>query len=163
MQTRLAQASADEAVASALYDPHTQACSGDYTGYIEDFIGTAKIPIGLIGPLLVRGPHCSGAKWVPLATSEAALVASYQRGACALSKAGGVTSILLAESVVRSPCFVFPRAEQAGLFVAWLTTSFESIKAAADGTSRYAKLLDLRFTVEGNNAYVSFEYSCGDA
>ena len=163
VHTRLGRTGADERVRDTLYDPDTQRHAEAYGGFIEDFIGTAKIPIGLVGPLLIRGPHCNGAKWIPLATSEAALVASYQRGVCALSRAGGVTSILLAESVVRSPCFVFPRAEQAGQFIAWLTTVFDDVKRAAEGTSNYATLQDLRFTLEGNHAYVSFEYSSGDA
>lgn len=163
VRARFRQSAAGERVRDTLYDPETEHHAEAYGGFIEDFIGTAKIPIGLVGPLLIRGPHASGPKWIPLATSEAALVASYQRGACALSRAGGVTSILLAESVVRSPCFIFPRAEQAGQFIAWLTTVFDDVKRAAEATSNHAVLQDLRFTLEGNHAYVSFEYSCGDA
>ncbi len=160
---RLARGGASADIGNCLYDQATREQASEYEGYIEDFIGTVKIPVGLIGPLLVRGPHCSGAKWIPLATSEAALVASYQRGVSALSRAGGVTSVMLAESVVRSPCFVFPRAEQAARFVAWLANAFDDVKAEAETTSNYAKLRDLRFTIDGNHAYVSFEYSCGDA
>lgn len=49
-------------------------------GNIENFIGVAQVPVGIAGPLLVDGEHASGTFYVPLATTEGALVASYSRG-----------------------------------------------------------------------------------
>jgi hydroxymethylglutaryl-CoA reductase (NADPH) len=40
-----------------------------------------------------------------MATTEAALVASFSRGARLLSEAGGCSALLLAEGVTRSPGF----------------------------------------------------------
>jgi hydroxymethylglutaryl-CoA reductase len=45
-------------------------------GNIENFVGTAQVPIGVAGPLLVDGEHAHGEFYVPLATTEGALVAS---------------------------------------------------------------------------------------
>ncbi|HYN20875.1 MAG TPA: hypothetical protein VE078_07945, partial [Thermoanaerobaculia bacterium] len=42
----------------------------------ENFIGVAQVPMGVVGPLRVRGRCADGDFWVPLATTEAALVAS---------------------------------------------------------------------------------------
>src|SRR3954471_1132104 len=47
------------------------------TGNVEQFIGVAQVPIGLAGPLLVNGEHAQGEFYVPLATAEGTLVASY--------------------------------------------------------------------------------------
>jgi Hydroxymethylglutaryl-coenzyme A reductase len=42
--------------------------------------GGAQVPIGIAGPLLVDGEHARGVFYLPLATSEGTLVASYNRG-----------------------------------------------------------------------------------
>ena len=60
-------------------------------GNVEQFIGVAQVPIGLAGPLLVNGEHAQGEFYVPLATAEGTLVASYNRGMRLLHEAGGVT------------------------------------------------------------------------
>src|SRR6476620_9177093 len=49
-------------------------------GNIENFIGVAQVPVGLAGPLLVNGEYAHGEFYVPLATTEGTLVASYNRG-----------------------------------------------------------------------------------
>ncbi len=49
-------------------------------GNIEDFSGVAQVPLGFAGPLLVDGEHAQGEFYVPLATTEGTLVASYNRG-----------------------------------------------------------------------------------
>ena len=38
------------------------------------------MPIGIAGPLLVDGEHAQGEFYVPMATTEGTLVASYNRG-----------------------------------------------------------------------------------
>ena len=70
---------------------------------IENFIGTVKVPVGLAGPLRMNGLHAHGDYYVPLATTEAALVASYSRGAQVVTEAGGCTALLLNEGVSRAP------------------------------------------------------------
>ena len=46
---------------------------------IENYIGTVKVPVGLV-KVKVNGQHAQGVYHVPMATTEAALVASYNRG-----------------------------------------------------------------------------------
>lgn len=77
---------ADQAV---LADPATMEAPQIYSANIENFIGTVKLPVGIIGPMRVNGLNAKGDFHVPMATTEAALVASYARGAYAATKAGG--------------------------------------------------------------------------
>lgn len=140
--------------------------AGQMAGYsrnIENFIGVARLPLGLAGPLRVNGLFARGDYYLPLATSEAALVASYHRGSCLLSQAGGCSSMLLAEGVSRSPGFAFETARQAGLFAAWVVENLEEIRVAAQATTSHGTLEDLRITIEGNHIYLLLEFQTGDA
>ncbi|MGE9267231.1 MAG: hydroxymethylglutaryl-CoA reductase, partial [Verrucomicrobiales bacterium] len=131
-------ATGDSAVPAALLDDWTAAHLPDFSGNIENCVGSLKLPLGLAGPLRVNGIHARGDFVIPLATSEAALVASYHRGACLLSAAGGCTSMLLYEAVNRAPAFVFRDMVAAGRFVAWTMENFARLKAVAEETSRFA-------------------------
>src|SRR5215475_8715792 len=66
--------------------------SEEMRGNIENPIGAVQMPLGVAGPLLVHGTHASGTFYVPLATTEGALVRSYERGMVTLSRAGGASA-----------------------------------------------------------------------
>jgi len=134
-----------------------------YGHNIENFIGLTTLPLGLAGPLRVNGLFAKGDYYLPLATTEAALVASYHRGACLLSQAGGCSAMLLAEGVSRSPGFAFASARSAGLFSAWVMEQLEEIRSAAEATTRHGTLEELRITIEGNHVYLLLEFQTGDA
>lgn len=146
-----------------LLDAQTQAQMHQYARNIENFIGTVKLPVGIAGPLRVNGLHAQGDYYLPLATTEAALVASYSRGAQLVTRAGGCTALLLNEGVSRAPGFAFRDLIEAGRFVSWVLTQMEAFRAAAAATTRHGYLVDLRVTVEGNHVYLGFDYTTGDA
>jgi hydroxymethylglutaryl-CoA reductase (NADPH) len=130
---------------------------------IENFIGTVKLPVGLAGPLRVNGLAAQGDYYVPLATTEAALVASYHRGASVITLAGGCTSVVVNEGVARAPAFAFATMHEVGLFVIWSIDHMDAIRVTAEGTTHHGRLLDLRFTMEGNHVYLLLEFTTGDA
>ena len=147
----------------AIADPRTLEQAGAYARNIENFIGTVKVPVGLAGPLRVNGLHAHGDFYVPLATTEAALVASYSRGSQVVTEAGGCSAIVLNESVSRSPGFAFDTLADAGLFVAWAAGSIDAFKAVARETTRHGELVNMQITVEGNHVYLGLEFTTGDA
>ncbi|MDH5381679.1 MAG: hydroxymethylglutaryl-CoA reductase [Cyclobacteriaceae bacterium] len=132
-------------------------------GNIENYIGMSMVPTGVIGPLRVVGSSANGDYYVPLATTEGALVASYHRGAKACYLAGGATSICLVEGVQRSPVFKFNDLTQLGLFIGWVLPQLEQFKKITCENSRFAKLMDMRANIEGNHLILIFEYHTGDA
>ncbi|MES2571157.1 MAG: hypothetical protein V4710_14005, partial [Verrucomicrobiota bacterium] len=146
-----------------LLDPHTGQRHEVYGGNIENFIGTVKIPVGLAGPLRVNGLHAQGDYYLPLATTEAALVASYHRGAIVISESGGCTALLLAEGVSRAPGYAFKSLIDVGVFVTWTLSQLDHFRAQAEATTMHGKLCDMRITVEGNHVYLNFEFLTGDA
>jgi hydroxymethylglutaryl-CoA reductase (NADPH) len=146
-----------------LLDPCTREHMGRYARNIENFVGTVKLPVGVAGPLRVNGVFAHGDYLVPLATTEAALVASYHRGATLISHAGGCTSVLLEEGVGRAPGFAFRNVAEVGSFLAWVVTQRERFREVAATTTRHGVLKDLRISVEGNHVYLILEFSTGDA
>jgi hydroxymethylglutaryl-CoA reductase (NADPH) len=132
-------------------------------GNIENFIGMTQIPTGIIGPIHVIGTAATGDFYIPLATSEGALVASYHRGAKATRLSGGVTSICLVEAVQRSPVFKFNNIADLGSFLIWVMGQLDHFKKITESTSRFAKLNDLKSNIEGNQLILTFEYHPGDA
>src|SRR5215204_6776169 len=104
-------------------------------GNIEQLIGVAQVPIGLAGPLLVDGEHARGEFYVPMATAEGTLVASYNRGMRLLYEAGGVRTTILDDRMQRAPAFVFDSAREARDFGRWLGEHFDEIKRAAESTT----------------------------
>src|ERR1700736_611290 len=84
-----------------------------YERNVENFIGTVRVPVGIAGPLAVHGGAARGTYYVPLATTEAALVASYSRGAQLLTRAGGCTARVLDARMRRAPVFRFADVREA--------------------------------------------------
>lgn len=133
------------------------------SGNIENYIGLSMMPTGVIGPLRIIGSSAKGDYFVPLSTTEGALVASYHRGAKACYLAGGATSVCLVEGVQRSPLFKFDNLADLGTFIVWLLQQVDHFKKITEQTSRYAKLMDMRSNIEGNHLILTFEYHTGDA
>jgi hydroxymethylglutaryl-CoA reductase (NADPH) len=137
--------------------------SDSFAGNIENFIGMAQMPIGLAGPLLINGANAIGDFYIPLATTEGALVASYNRGMKACKEAGGITSICTDEGVQRCPVFKFKDLETAIHFSEWVHSKKEVFHEVISQTSRYAKLKNLKTNVEGNTAIITLDFFTGDA
>ena len=146
-----------EHVSSYSFDP------GVLTGNVEQFVGVAQVPIGLAGPLLVNGEHAQGEFYVPLATAEGTLVASYNRGMRLLHEAGGVTTTVMDDRMQRAPAFLFASAREARAFRDWLDEHFDEIKAAAESTTRSGKLQDVEKYSASRILYTRFNYTTGDA
>jgi hydroxymethylglutaryl-CoA reductase (NADPH) len=132
-------------------------------GNIEQYIGMTMVPTGVVGPVLINGTLASGDFYVPMATSEGALIASYTRGARATRMCGGVTSVCLTEAVQRAPVFRFRSLFEVGKFMEWLLENHGAFQGIVSQNSRFAQLQDLRLNMEGNQVLVIFEYTTGDA
>ena len=72
---------------------------------IENMIGVTQVPLGVAGPLRVKGRFAYGDFFIPLATTEGALVASVNRGCTAINRSGGASAFIVAEGMTRAPVF----------------------------------------------------------
>lgn len=145
---------------------HTKQFSFDpqeMDGNIENMFGVVQVPIGLAGPLLVNGEHAKGEFYVPMATVEGTMVASYNRGMKVIRESGGVLTTVVGQAMQRAPCFVFRNSRDARDFEQWLVENFPQIKTVAESTTSVGKLDEIEHYCAHNFVYTRFDYSTGDA
>jgi hydroxymethylglutaryl-CoA reductase (NADPH) len=134
-----------------------------YARQIEHFVGTLKVPVGVAGPLRIAGQHAVGDFYVPLATTEGALVASYSRGARLITISGGCRAAIVAEALARAPAFAFATLADAVTFASWIPGRLGIFAEVVASTTRHGRLLGARTAVEANHVYVTFEFATADA
>jgi hydroxymethylglutaryl-CoA reductase (NADPH) len=154
---------ADQTGVTLKHVAHYSVDPAQTAGNIENFIGVAQVPMGLVGPLRVNGEHASGFFYVPMATSEGTLVASYNRGARLLSESGGATVTVVDDAMQRAPVFVFDDARQARAFGLWVEANFAQIAAQAESSTSIGKLRNIEQYAAARMRYLRFNYTTGDA
>jgi hydroxymethylglutaryl-CoA reductase (NADPH) len=137
--------------------------SAQMKGNVENPIGAVQVPLGIAGPLLINGLHAQGVFYVPLATTEGALIRSYERGMTVLTRAGGVQARVHSDENCIAPTFFLRDVVESYEFVSWLQKHFPEIRGEAESTTKHGKLLRIEPYVEGRNVVVRFHYYTGDA
>jgi hydroxymethylglutaryl-CoA reductase (NADPH) len=132
-------------------------------GNIENFTGVAQVPLGLAGPLLIDGEHAQGEFYIPMATTEGTLVASYNRGMRLLTECGGVKTTVVDDHMQRAPVFILEDGLRGRAFGEWVAEHFVDIKAAAETTTTSGKLISIGQYSVGPLRYLRFNYTTGDA
>ena len=115
--------------------------------------------MGVAGPLKVNNNDF----FVPLATTEGALVASVSRGCKAINMSGGATSYVENVGVTRGPVFETSGLTESFVFKKWLEDNFELLKMEAEKTSSYLKLKKLGTRIIGTYVYVRFYFDTSEA
>ncbi|MBN1166710.1 MAG: hydroxymethylglutaryl-CoA reductase (NADPH) [Methanospirillaceae archaeon] len=129
----------------------------------ENMIGAVQVPLGVAGPVLMHGEYAKGSFFLPLATTEGALVASVNRGCSAISKAGGADVRIFADCMTRAPVFATRSVIHAREMVDWIADHKNEIADAAQQTTRHGKVTDIETYHAGTSVYVRLCFSTGDA
>jgi hydroxymethylglutaryl-CoA reductase (NADPH) len=131
---------------------------------IEQPIGAVQIPVGIAGPLKVNGDYAKGEFYVPLATTEGALLASVNRGCSVIAEAGGVTTKIIDDKMTRGPVIKAKSVTEALEIKTWIEENFKELKKAAEVTTRHGKLIKIDpILVVGRYLYPRFVYTTGDS
>lgn len=131
---------------------------------IENPIGVIQIPLGIAGPLKVNGDNAKGDFYVPLATTEGALVASVNRGCSVIYESGGANTKILDDKMTRAPVLKAKSISDALEIKAWIQNHFSELKKAAEVTTRHGKLIKIDpIYVVGKYIYPRFVYTTGDS
>lgn len=130
----------------------------------ENMIGVAQVPLGIAGPItIIRQQSVTSHHYLPLATTEGALVASINRGCKVVTESGGVTVFSKKVGITRAPVFYVHNINEGNKFINWLKSHFSEIKKIAENTSSHLTLLEMKHWLLGRSLYVRFIFDTQDA
>ncbi|OGG14878.1 hypothetical protein A2773_01255 [Candidatus Gottesmanbacteria bacterium RIFCSPHIGHO2_01_FULL_39_10] len=128
----------------------------------ENMIGAAQIPLGIAGPLrTINYKLRTKNYYIPLATTEGALVASVNRGCKAVTQSGGVYVEVEDTGITRGPVFKTQGLKQSLEFKKWLDDHFKNLQEIAQTTSSHLALKKLGTRLVGKYVYVRFYFDTG--
>ena len=130
---------------------------------VDNMIGGVQVPLGVAGPVTVDGGALSGERYLPMATTEGALVASINRGCAAIEAAGGATARVTKNGMTRAPAFRVADVAEADALAAWVRDNESALREAAESTPSHGELLGVTPYVVGNNVYLRFRFDTKDA
>ena len=130
---------------------------------IENMIGAAQIPMGVAGPLPIDGSAAENDFYVPLATTEGALVASVNRGMGAIRDAGGANAEVLKYGITRAPVFSVADVKEAAEVVEWVEDNEDLIEEVAEETDPHISYQEVTPYVVGDNVFLRLNFDTGDA
>ncbi|WP_227353597.1 hydroxymethylglutaryl-CoA reductase (NADPH) [Haladaptatus salinisoli] len=130
---------------------------------VENMVGAAQIPMGVAGPVSVSGGSAEGDYYLPLATTEGALVASVNRGCSVITGAGGADARVTKTGMTRAPVFRVRGVAEAEEVVNWVADNRDRLADAAESTTSHGELLDATPYVVGDSVFVRFVYDTKDA
>ncbi len=131
---------------------------------IENLIGATQIPLGVAGPIVLQTTnHQPPTYYLPLATTEGALVASISRGCKAVTEAGGAKVFIEDVGQTRGPVFKIKDLEHGNKTKTWIENNFTALLSTTSKTSAHLKLLKTTVTLVGINLFVRFQYSTDEA
>jgi hydroxymethylglutaryl-CoA reductase (NADPH) len=129
----------------------------------ENMIGCVQVPVGVAGPLKINGEYAQGEYYLPLATTEGALIASVNRGCGAITQAGGADVRILRDGMTRAPVFAARSVIHAKEITDWIRAHEPELKSVAESTTSHGKLLDIECFVAGTSVHARFTFDTKDA
>ncbi len=112
---------------------------------IENYVGTARVPVGLAGPVSVRGDKAQGEFFIPMATTEGTLVASTSRGMKVINASGGArVRVINNGGIQRAPVFEFESMDDACDFTTELNNDWSWLVPVLESTTSHGKVIEVR-------------------
>ena len=108
----------------------------DLQGIIENHVGFMKVPMAIVGPMIVDGKYAKGEFCVPVCTLEGTLAMSMNRGILASALSGGIKVNHFRQELSRAPVFIFDNLKESSDFQVWVTKNEEKIKKVAESNNK---------------------------
>lgn len=135
----------------------------EYAGNIENPIGISQIPIGLAGPLSIQGSNARGKFYVPMATTEGALISTYDLGARLLQMSEPIKTEIIKNVIHITAMFPFMEASDSQKIQDFVIQNYKKIKVVAEKDSRHTTLLDIEQFIVKDNHLLKFKFDTSDA
>ncbi len=131
--------------------------------HCENLIGATAIPLGVAGPIKLNGEAINGNIYLPLATTEGALVASVNRGCKAVNLSAGVNVLTYKVGATRGPVFYTGSLEKSKQFYQWIKQNKSKLGEIAESTSSHLKFLKLDIRTLTDYVFLRFYFDTQDA
>lgn len=144
---------------------HIRGCTYDteyFKGNIENPLGIIQVPLGIAGPMSVKGEYAKGDFYIPLATTEGALVLTYDLGMRLFRMTGPIETQVLSKVVHITPMFPIEKGEDKTVSK-FLNAHYNEIKKEAEKDSTHTHLLKIEPKRVGRNFLLKFLYDTEDA
>lgn len=129
----------------------------------ENLIGSISLPVGCAGPAHFEFDKKQHDVYVPLATTEGALIASVHRGLKTIRLAQTGKVLVEKRGISRAPVFQCSSGFEASKFVLWLKSNEQKIKRIAESTSSHLKYLSHLSFIRGRHVYVRYSFDTDQA
>lgn len=137
------------------------------TRHCENMIGATQVPLGIAGPLAIQTINNKQSTinnyYIPLATTEGALVASVSRGCKAITESGGAVVDSYRAGATRGPVFRVENLAESDRLNRFLEDHFEELQTIAASTSHHLTLKKYMDRGVGKYRYVRFVFDTQDA
>jgi hydroxymethylglutaryl-CoA reductase (NADPH) len=130
---------------------------------IENLAGGTQLPLGVAGPIAVNGGAADDEFYLPLATTEGALVASVNRGCSAITAAGGANARVTKVGMTRAPVFRVEDITEGAEVAEWVEDNVDALREAAESTTSHGELTEVTPYVVGDSVFLRFAYDTKDA
>ncbi|HOZ37074.1 MAG TPA: hydroxymethylglutaryl-CoA reductase [bacterium] len=128
----------------------------------ENFVGATQIPLGIAGPLKINQNKSSHDYYLPLTTTEGALIASVNRG-CKATHQGGINTFVDNVGITRAPLFKTKGVTESQKIVADLKKTLPKLNDLALSTSSHIALLGFEDQIVGKNLWLRFSFDTAEA
>ncbi|MBI2133450.1 hydroxymethylglutaryl-CoA reductase [Candidatus Woesearchaeota archaeon] len=132
-------------------------------GNIENMIGTVQVPVGIAGPVKINGGTFKGKAYIPLATTEGALVASVNRGCKAINLSGSATVRIIRKGQTRAPLMEAANNSSRERLLEYVTKSQSELKKIGESESRFLKIKGITPHTHRNLVWLRISADTGDA
>lgn len=131
--------------------------------HCENLIGATTVPLGVAGPVDVVGEDVHGSFFVPLATTEGALIASVSRGCRALNEVGGARTYTYQTGTTRGPVFLTQSVDDGQRLMLWIEDHLEELIKIAEETSSHLSLINIEAKLVGTYVFLRLYYDTQEA
>lgn len=118
----------------------------------ERMIGIAQIPMGVAGPVKINSKNL----YIPLATTEGALVASVNRGCKAITQSGGAKVIVEKVGASRGPVFKIKNISEGKKIEKFILTNFKKIQTLVSSSQDHIHLKNAKGEIVGGYYFARF-------
>ncbi|MBP7700869.1 3-hydroxy-3-methylglutaryl-CoA reductase [Candidatus Woesebacteria bacterium] len=138
----------------------------------ENMIGSVEIPMGLAGPVKVNNfvggtveeiTDVKNGLFIPLATTEGALVASINRGCKAINLSDSLSVFINKVGMARALVFKCENNFKAHEFSEWMNKNIKTFAQYCESTSNHLKFLSHQSFIRGRHVYLRFSFDTDEA